>query len=937
MDERFFVFFIGEIMATLDIPKTYDFRSTEQRIYQWWQEKKYFKPINDPNQPGHEPSIKPFVISIPPPNVTGELHLGHAMVVSMEDLMIRYHRMKGVPTLWVPGSDHAGIATQLQVEKSLAKDNLTREEIGREQFLERSWAWKEKYGGIITQQVRRLGASCDWDRERFTLDSGLSQAVREAFVSLYEKGLIYRGPRIINWSPGLKTAVSDLEVEYSMEPGKLYYFKYQLAGSSDEYIPVATTRPETILGDTALAVHPEDPRYQKYIGRNVVVPILRREIPVIVDEYVDLEFGTGALKITPGHDPNDYAIAQRHGLPIISILDEAARVTKEGGPYAGQDRFEARENLWEDMRAANLVIKEEPYTLSIPRSQRGGEIIEPMVSTQWFVNIAPLAEAALDVVRSGQIRIVPKRFTKVYYNWLENIEDWCISRQLWWGHSIPVWYCSNCGEMTVTRQDPINCINCGSDQIQQEPDVLDTWFSSALWPFSTLGWPEETPDYRYFYPTSIMETAYDILFFWVARMIMMGLEFTDKPPFHTVYLHGLIRDEQGKKMSKTYGNSIDPLVVMDDLGTDALRFTLLVGSKPGNDVNISVKKVEANRNFANKVWNVSRFVISAIQKLAEVKGQPTDTEYIQTQSDRNTTWTDADTWIIARTRSLIRDVERLFQNHQYGEAGRQIYDFIWGEFADWYVEIAKLQISEGGQRANQTAQILIDVLDIGLRLLHPFTPFITEELWGYLKQACLELDPALIPTHLATAVKTEEQVWEEALIVARWPESTDQEDWEDRAVTDFNLIINLVRAIRNTRAEKNVQPSKRIPASIVAGKYAEMFRRQSTTIASMARLDQNHLTISETLTHKLEGHIALVVGSIEVYLPLANIIGIDEERARLEKELVEVHTQIQRLEALLDSPFSKKAPMPVVQKERSRLADFKEMAEKLKLQIDSLE
>ena len=924
-------------MATFDIPKTYDFRSTEQRIYQWWQEKKYFKPINDPNQPEHDPSIKPFVISIPPPNVTGELHLGHAMVVSMEDLMIRYHRMKGVPTLWVPGSDHAGIATQLQVEKSLAKDNLTREEIGREQFLERSWAWKEKYGGIITQQIRRLGASCDWDRERFTLDSGLSQAVREAFVSLYEKGLIYRGPRIINWSPGLKTAVSDLEVEYSMEPGKLYYFKYQLAGSLDEYIPVATTRPETILGDTALAVHPEDPRYQKYIGRNVVVPILRREIPVIVDEYVDLEFGTGALKITPGHDPNDYAIAQRHGLPIISILDEAARVTKEGGPYAGQDRFEARENLWEDMRAANLVIREEPYTLSIPRSQRGGEIIEPMVSTQWFVKIAPLAEPALDVVRSGQIRIVPERFTKVYYNWLENIEDWCISRQLWWGHSIPVWYCSNCDEMTVTRQDPINCINCGSDQIQQEPDVLDTWFSSALWPFSTLGWPEETPDYRYFYPTSIMETAYDILFFWVARMIMMGLEFTDKPPFHTVYLHGLIRDEQGKKMSKTYGNSIDPLVVMDDLGTDALRFTLLVGSKPGNDVNLSVKKVEANRNFANKVWNVSRFVISAIQKLAEVKGQPTDTKFIQTKSDRNTAWTDADTWIIARTRSLVRDVERLFQNHQYGEAGRQIYDFIWGEFADWYVEIAKLQISEGGQRANQTAQILIDVLDIGLRLLHPFTPFITEELWGYLKQACLELDPALIPTHLSTGVKTEEQVWEDALIVARWPEPTDQEDWEDRAVTDFNLIINLVRAIRNTRAEKNVQPSRRIPANIIAGKHVEMFQRQSTTIASLARLDQNQLTISEALTQKPEGHISQVVGSVEIYLPLANMISIEEERARLDKELQEVHTQIKRLEALLDSPFSEKAPLAVVQKERSRLDDFREMAEKLKVQISSLE
>ncbi|MBE0411206.1 MAG: valine--tRNA ligase [Anaerolineales bacterium] len=924
-------------MDTNDIPKTYDFRDTEERIYQNWEENKYFKPANDPNQPGHDPAIKPFVISIPPPNVTGELHLGHVMFVAMEDLMIRYHRMKGVPTLWVPGSDHAGIATQLQVEKSLAKENLTRDEIGRERFLELSWAWKEKYGGIITQQIRRLGASCDWDRERFTLDAGLSRAVREAFVRLYEKGLIYRGPRIINWSPGLKTAVSDLEVEYSMEPGKLYYFKYQLAGSADEHIPVATTRPETILGDTALAIHPQDPRYQKYIGRNVVVPILKREIPVIVDEYVDLEFGTGALKVTPGHDPNDYAIAQRHGLPVISILDEAARVTKEGGPYAGQDRFEARKNLWDDMRAANLVIKEEPYMLNIPRSQRGGEIIEPMVSTQWFVKTKPLAEAALDAVRSGQIRIVPERFTKVYYNWLENIEDWCISRQLWWGHRIPVWYCQECNKMTVTRQDPTNCVYCSSENINQDPDVLDTWFSSALWPFSTLGWPDETPDYCYFYPTTIMETGYDILFFWVARMIMTGLEFTGKPPFQTVYLHGLIRDERGKKMSKSYENAIDPLVVMDDLGTDALRFTLLVGSTPGNDVNVSVKKVEANRNFANKVWNVSRFVITSIQHLAEVKGQPPDTEFIKDQLDKKTDWTDADAWIIARTRTLVRDIERLFQNHQYGEAGRQIYDFIWSEFADWYVEIAKQQVSEGGQRAYQTAQILVDVLDIGLRFLHPYTPFITEELWGFLKQACLELDPPLIPTHLSRAAKTEDQVWEDALVVACWPEPTDQEDWEDQAVTHFSLIINTVRAIRNTRAEKNIQPSKRIPAIIVAGEHAEMFRRQSAAIASLARLDTKHLSITETLPSKPKGYIPLVVGSIEVYLSLEDTISIGEERTRLDKELAEASVQIQRLTNLLNSPFAEKAPPPVVQKEGEKLDRFKEAAKKLKNQIESLE
>jgi valyl-tRNA synthetase len=656
-------------MSSNVLPKAYDFTTTEQRIYEWWEARGYFKPANDPNLPGFNPGRKPFVISIPPPNVTGELHLGHAMFVSMEDLMIRYHRMKGDPTLWVPGSDHAGIATQLQVEKSLAKDGLKREQIGREEFLRRTWAWKEKYGGIITRQVRRLGASCDWTRERFTLDEGLSRAVREAFVRLYEKGLIYRGPRLINWSPGLKTAVSDLEVEYSQEQGKLYFFKYMLAvdeGSvgDEAYIPVATTRPETILGDTAVAVHPEDTRYQKFIGKEVIVPILGRRIPVIADEYVDQEFGTGALKITPGHDPNDYMIGQRHNLAVISVLDESAKVNHNGGKYTGQDRFECRENIWEDMRTASLVIKEEPYLMNVPRSQRGGEIVEPMVSTQWFVKIQSLAGAALTAVQDGRIRIVPERFTKVYYNWLENIEDWCISRQLWWGHRIPVWYCAKCGRMTVTRHDPTNCEHCGSGEITQDPDVLDTWFSSGLWPFSTLGWPDETADLSYFYPTSVLETGYDILFFWVARMIMSGLEYTGQIPFDTVYLHGLIRDEHGRKMSKTYGNVIDPLEVMDKMGTDALRFTLLVGSTPGNDMNLSLKKVEANRNFANKIWNAGRFVISSIgQAPNQPVGEPK--------------WTLVDSWIWARLQSLVRDVERLFSNYQFGEAGRQIYDFFW--------------------------------------------------------------------------------------------------------------------------------------------------------------------------------------------------------------------------------------------------------------------
>ncbi|HEX9616259.1 MAG TPA: valine--tRNA ligase [Anaerolineales bacterium] len=905
-------------MPSSPLPKTYDFKSTEKRIYQWWEEHGYFKPSNDPNEPGFDPSFEPFVISIPPPNVTGELHLGHAMFVSMEDLMIRYHRMKGIPTLWVPGTDHAGIATQLQIEKALAKEGLTREQIGREEFLRRTWAWKEKYGGIITQQIRRLGASCDWTRERFTLDPGLSRAVREAFVRLWEKGLIYRGPRLINWSPGLKTAVSDLEVEYSQEPGKLYYFKYMLAGSESEFIPVATTRPETILGDTAVAVHPEDPRFQQYVGRRVVVPILGREIPVITDEYVDREFGTGALKITPGHDPNDYAIGERHNLPVISVLDEAARVNGNGGPYAGQDRFEARNNLWEDMRSAGLVIKEEPYLLNIPRSQRGGEIVEPMISTQWFVRIQPLAEAALQAVRDGRVRIIPERFTKVYYNWLENIEDWCISRQLWWGHRIPVWYCQACGEVIVAREDPTNCPKCGSEELVQDPDVLDTWFSSGLWPFSTLGWPEETPDYRYFYPTSVLETGYDILFFWVARMIMDGLEFTGQVPFHTVYLHGLIRDEHGRKMSKTYGNVIDPLEVMDELGTDALRFTLLVGSTPGNDTNLSIDKVEANRNFANKIWNAGRFVVSALNTVA---GQA-----ILDKAEEANLRTLADAWILARLAELERDVERLFQSHQYGEAGRQIYDFFWSEFADWYVEIAKLQLAGGGARAFATARHLVHVLDTSLRLLHPFTPFVTEELWGHLKATAQKASPALKPA----------PGWEESLICARWPEPSQPAEWETQAVADFSLVMEIVRAIRNLRAEKNVPPGRRIPAMLVGGERTEILQQQAATIAALAQLDAQALEIVESQTERVEGQVTLVVGSVEIYLPLGGLVDVAEERARLEKELDEAEAQISRLEGLLAGPFAEKAPAPVVQKEREKLANYRDTADRLKAQLQSL-
>ncbi|HEX8990257.1 MAG TPA: valine--tRNA ligase [Anaerolineales bacterium] len=951
-------------MADTNIPKAYDFKATEPRVYAMWEKNGYFKPWNDPNKPGFDPSVKPFVISIPPPNVTGELHLGHAMFVSMEDLMIRYHRMKGIPTLWVPGSDHAGIATQLMVERHLLKtEEVTREELGREEFVKRTWEWKKKYGNIITNQVRRLGASCDWDRERFTLDEGLSRAVREAFVRLYEKGLIYRGPRLINWSPGLKTAVSDLEVEYSEEEATLYYFKYMLVpetppvtsgvstpsdlrspppnvgnrampdqtiarhlgeaggGTEDDFIPVATVRPETILGDTAVAVHPEDERYKRFIGRKVIVPILGREIPVIADEYVSREFGTGALKITPGHDPNDYAIAERHKLPVISVLDEAAKINENGGPYQGQDRFEARENLWADMKKAGLVIKTQPYTTTIPRSQRGGEIVEPMISTQWFVKIEPLAQAALAAVRDGRIRIVPERFEKVYYNWLENIKDWCISRQLWWGHRIPVWYCPN-GHMTTGREDPRHCTVCGSAELTQDPDVLDTWFSSGLWPFSTLGWPDETPDYKYFYPTSYMETGYDILFFWVARMIMDGLEFTGQTPFHTVYLHGLIRDEHGRKMSKTYGNVIDPLIVMNELGTDALRFTLLVGATPGNDMNLSLKKVEANRNFANKVWNAGRFVITAIGPARAGSPPSSDSQPSAAgREHRPAVRTLADQWIGARLQALVRDVERLFQAFQYGEAGRQIYEFFWSDFADWYLEIAKQQMQRDETR-EQTVRILAGVLDTALRLLHPFTPFITEELWGHLRKALLE-----------SPIADMAQDWPEALIVARWPEPKPPEGGEEARTDEFSLLQDIVRSIRNLRAEKNVGPAKRLAATLVSTDRTDLLRQQSAVIAALAGLDPARLSILSTLPKKPGESAVLVVGTVEIYLPLSGMVDEDAERARLSKELAETQSQIARLEKLLDSDFANKAPAPVVAKEREKLKAYKETADKLQGQL----
>ncbi len=886
----------------MDMPKAYDFSQTEERLYQWWQDNGWFKPEARPQD------AKAFTISIPPPNVTGELHMGHAMFVALEDLMIRRARMQGYAALWVPGVDHAGIATQLQVANMLLRtEGVTLEEIGREKFLEHAWAWKEKYGSHITRQIRRLGASCDWDRERFTLDEGLSRAVREAFVRMYQMGLIYQAEYLVNWSPGLQTAVSDLEVETADESGHMYYFNYPMKEGGS--IPVATTRPETILGDTAVAVHPDDERFRDYIGKTCLVPMLNREIPIIADEYVDMAFGTGALKITPGHDPNDFAIGKKHGLPIINIMNKDATLNENGGGYAGQDRFVCRKNIWADMKKAGMVVKVENITHAVPRSQRGGEIIEPLVSRQWFVDAEPMAKLGLAAVHSGRIRIVPDRFEKVWDNWLDNIQPWCISRQLWWGHRIPVWHCADCGGHTVEREDPDRCTHCGSASITQDPDVLDTWFSSGLWPFSTLGWPEQTADLQRFYPTDVMETGYDILFFWVARMVMSGLLYTNDIPFHTVYLHGLVRAEDGKKMSKSTGNVTDPLIVMGEYGTDALRFTLLTGGTPGNDLNLSLDKVASNRNFANKIWNAARFITHSLGN-ATAADKPDECVYAA-----------ADKWILTRLSETITAVDRLMDKYQYGEAGRQAYDFIWGDFADWYVELAKVQMRGGGAAAWVTLSVLRKVMDDSLRLLHPYIPFVTEETWQQLKAACVESGIGIAP----------DEGWTDALIIADWPTAGER---YAAAAADFEGLRDMVRGIRAARAENKVDPSKWIAASISAGDKFGFLTGQKAVLCTLARLSVDELILEETAVPP-DSAVTLSFGGVVCYLPLAGMVNLGKEKARLEKELANLEGQIVRVSKLLASPFGKKAPAAVVQKERDKLAgleaDREEVAGRLAL------
>jgi valyl-tRNA synthetase len=871
-----------------EMSRTYDPQATEERLYQFWEDKGYFTPEIDSDR-------QPFTIVIPPPNITGELHHGHAMFIAFEDLMIRYHRMLGEPTLWLPGSDHAGISTQNVVEKELAKEGLTRHEVGREKFEDMLWDWREEYGDIITHQLRRLGASCDWTRERFTLDEGLSRAVREAFVNLYRKGLIYRGEYIINWCPRCQTALSDLETPHEDEGSHLWYVRYPL--EDGDYIEVATTRPETILGDTAVAVNPYDERYKEMVGKMAILPVLGRRIPIIADDVVDPQFGTGAVKVTPGHDPTDYEIGQRHGLETINIMNLDATLNGEGGPYAGMDRYEAREKLVEDLREQGLLTKIESHVHAPGRCQRCQTMVEPLVSEQWFVKIKPLAKPAIEAVRDGRIKIVPDRFTKVYYNWMENIRDWCISRQLWWGHRIPVWYCDDCGGLTVAKVDPTECEHCGGKNIRQDPDVLDTWFSSGLWPFSTLGWPDDTEDLRYFYPTSVMETGYDILFFWVARMIMLGMEHMGEVPFREIYLHGLMRDEDGVKMSKSKGNVADPLDVVAQYGADALRFTIITGSSPGEDMKLYEEKLESNRNFGNKMWQMARFITGNLP------------EDYQLPSGEPEAWGDLrpeDRWILSRHHRLTGEVTRLLDSFQFGEAGKQVYEFLWSEFADWFIEASKVRLYAEDEEAKATAlHVLVYVFERTLRLLHPFMPYVTEEIWQHLPHRG------------------------ESLIVAPWPEPGPVDE-EAEAVQQE--IWQHIRDIRNRRAEENWAVDVKPASYTAADDLYDVLDVQRDVFAWLARVEPRSLAAQQETVP--EGS-SVVTGQISTTLVVE--VDVEKERTRLEQEVTDLDGEIARSEQLLaNEGFVTKAPPEVVGRERDKLARYREEREKLRDKLESL-
>ena len=877
---------------TRNIPRAYEPKSVEGRVYKAWVDGGYFTPVIDPAK-------KPFVVIMPPPNVTGELHLGHALMAAIEDLMVRWHRMMGEPTLFLPGTDHAGIATQSVVERALAFDGVSRHDIGRERFVERVWSWVDQYGSRIDEQLKRLGASCDWTRKAFTLDEGPSRAVRTTFVNLYKKGLIYRGERMTSWCPRCRTALSDLEVKYRDEAAALYHIRYDME-DGDGSVTIATTRPETLLGDTAVAVNPEDERYAHLIGKKAVLPVLGRVIPIIADETVELEFGTGALKVTPGHDPNDFEIGQRHDLPSVNVMELDGAMNENAGPYRGQTMAEARENIVRELEEDGLLEKVEPYQHSVGHCDRCDATVEPIVTRQWWMNMGPLAREARAAVADGRIDMVPERFAKVYFNWMDNIRDWCVSRQLWWGHRLPVWYCQDCDEVVVELQAPESCTKCGSARLERDPDVLDTWFSSALWPHSTLGWPDETEDLAYFYPGTVMETGHDILFFWVARMVMMGLENTGQIPFETVYLHGLVRDPEGVKMSKSKGNVMDPLDLIDLYGADALRFALTGGNSPGNDMRLNEQKMEASRNFANKLWNAARFVMSNLDDRADMDGWH-DPKPVHRQ----------DRWILSRLSQASAQVDGYMKEFQFGEAQRVIHDFLWNEYCDWYIEMAKIRMRSGGPDAGTPLPVLAYVLERVLRLLHPFMPFVTEEVWQNLVR-----------------VLPEEPNRPEALIVALYPEANESLI-DERAESEMGSVIEVIRAVRNLRAEFRIDASMSLKAAVDAPLLAPVLEDEAATIKSQAGIDP--LIIGADSGGVSEGDsVALVLTGGTVTVPLGGMVDLDRERARLADELQQLKKNLGRLSTrLADQQFLSKAPEDVIERERQRLASGRDRSARI--------
>ena len=867
-----------------ELEKVYDPKQVEDKTYRFWVEKRYFHA--EPN-----PKKKPYTIVIPPPNITGQLHLGHALDCTLQDSIIRFKRMQGYEALWLPGTDHASIATEAKIVEAMRKEGVTKDDLGREGFLERAWEWKKTYGGKIVEQLKKMGSSCDWERERFTLDEGCSEAVKEVFVRLYEKGLIYRGERIINWCPHCLTSISDAEVEYEEHDGHFWHIRYPLSDGSG-YLEIATTRPETLLGDTALAVHPDDERYQALVGKTVILPLVGREIPIVADSYVEMDFGTGVVKITPAHDPNDFEVGLRHNLSVINVMNDDATINENGGKYRGMDRYECRKQIVADLEAEGFLIKVEDHKHNVGSCYRCSTTVEPRVSKQWFVKMGPLAGPAIEAVRSGETKFVPDRFSKIYYHWMENIKDWCISRQLWWGHRIPAWYCQDCGEVIVAKEEPHTCPKCGSKNLQQDPDTLDTWFSSALWPFSTLGWPNQTEELKYFYPTSTLVTGYDIIFFWVARMIFSGVENMGKSPFETVFIHGIVRDAQGRKMSKSLGNGIDPLKVIDEYGADALRFTLATGNSPGNDMRFVEEKVKASRNFANKIWNATRFIL---MNLSDEIDKPELPQRLQTEEK----------WILSKLNTLIKEVTENLERFELGIAVQKLYDFIWDVLCDWYIELTKSRIQAGGESAKSAQQVLIYVMNQCLKLLHPIMPFITEEIWQAIPNDC------------------------ESIMVAPWPQYREDLCFQQKE-EDFEKVVSAIKAIRNRRAEMNVPPSKKARV-FVKTLNTGVFESGAMFIERLASASEVKVSgVAPQQGEDFSDAVQVITDSARIFIPLDELVDKEKELARLEKERKACDKDIAMVEQKLSSQgFIEKAPQNVVEAERAKLEKHKERMEKI--------